>query len=202
MSRLRDLRRDQLDATGQDVWDKITGSRPGNLVNEAGGLVGPFNAFVTAPEVGRRMNSLGAAVRFGTSIDRRLSEVVIITVGARWKAEFEWWAHAQYAAQYGVPAAVIEAIGAGEDPPFEADDERIVYTAARELVTTGHLGQATYDTAAKLLGGDAAMVELVATCGYYSLISILLNAFQVPLPPGNDLNWPDAVAPDGSAVGS
>jgi hypothetical protein len=27
------------------------------------------------------------------------------------------------------------------------------------------------------------MVELVSLCGYYTLISFLLNAFTVPLPP-------------------
>jgi hypothetical protein len=28
------------------------------------------------------------------------------------------------------------------------------------------------------------VVELVATIGYYSFVSLTLNAFQVPLPPG------------------
>jgi len=27
------------------------------------------------------------------------------------------------------------------------------------------------------------MVELVSLCGYYTLVSFLLNAFTVPLPP-------------------
>ena len=34
------------------------------------------------------------------------------------------------------------------------------------------------------------MVELVSLCGYYTLISYLLNAFTVPIPPG----WWDAPA--------
>ncbi len=72
-------------------------------------------------------------LRFGTSLERRLTEVAIITVGARWKAEFEWWAHARMARRHGVADAVIDAIGRGEDPPFQADDERTVYAAAREL---------------------------------------------------------------------
>jgi 4-carboxymuconolactone decarboxylase len=191
VSRLRDLRRDELDPAGQDVWDKVVGTRGAELVNSSGALIGPFNAFVHAPDIGRRLSSLGAAVRFGTSIERRLTEVAIITVGSRWKAEFEWWAHARMATQHGVSEAVVEAIGRGEEPPFVNDDERVVYAVAHELTEDGQLSQDSYDRAHELLG-DAGMVELVSLCGYYTLISYLLNAFAVPVPPGAEPMWPDA----------
>jgi len=188
VTRLSNLRRDELDPAGQDVWDKIVGSRSEQAVGADGALVGPFNAFVHAPDVGRRLASLGTVLRFGTSIERRLTEVAIITVGARWKAEFEWWAHARMARENGVPGAVVDAIGCADEPPFAADDERIVYAVARELADAGQLSQATYDDARDLLG-DAGMVELVSLCGYYTLISYLLNAFAVPLPPGAQPMW-------------
>jgi 4-carboxymuconolactone decarboxylase len=188
MSRLPYLRYDDLDAAGQKCWDAVVGSRGDQLVNDSGGLIGPFNSFVHQPDLGRRMSALGATVRFATSIERRLSEVAIITVGARWRAEFEWYAHSAMAREFGVPDAVVDAIGRGEDPPFEAEDERAVYTVASQLATRGRLDQAAYDAAHALLG-DAGMVELVATCGYYSLISFLLNAFDVPLPDGVAPAW-------------
>ena len=188
VSRLRELRRDDLDPAGQDVWDKIVGTRGNELVTETGGLAGPFNAFLHAPDVGRRLTSLGAAVRFGTSIERRLTEVAIITMGSHWKAEFEWWAHARMARQHGVPDAAVDAIGRGEEPVFEAEDERAVYAVASELARTGQLRQPSYEAACILLG-EAGMVELVSLCGYYTLISFLLNAFEVPLPPGVQPAW-------------
>jgi 4-carboxymuconolactone decarboxylase len=182
------MNRNELDTEGQQVWDLIVGTRGSQMVNSDGGLVGPFNAFVHAPGLGQHLTSLGAAVRFGTSIERRLSEVAIITVGARWKAEFEWWAHTRMARNHGVSNAVVEAIGRGEDPPFEADDERVVYEVARQLTQTGQLSQDAYDAAQRLLGETGA-VELVSLCGYYTLISFLLNAFAVPLPPGATPQW-------------
>jgi 4-carboxymuconolactone decarboxylase len=191
VSRLPELRRDQLDPAGQEVWDQVVGTRGGQLVTAAGGLVGPFNAFVHAPHVGRHLAALGAALRFGTSIERRLTEVAIITAGSRWKAEFEWWAHARMAREHGVPGSVVDAIGRGENPPFTADDERIIYAAARELTLSGQLSQENY-TAAHGLLGDAGLVELVSLCGYYTLISYLLNAFAVPVPPGAELMWPES----------
>ncbi len=196
MSRLPSLRYDDLDADGQAVWDAIVGSR-GRLIDDSGGLIGPFNAFVHAPEVGRNLGSLGGVIRFGTSIERRLSEIAIITVGARWKAEFEWWAHSRMAREHGVDDAIVDAIGNGAEPPFETDDERTVYAVARQLAETGQLSPDIYAVAQRLLG-DAGMVELVSLCGYYTLISFLLNAFAVPLPPGASPAWdgPTAAKPE------
>ena len=188
MTRIPYLRREALGPEGQQLWDAIVDGRSDLVVTAEGGLAGPFNAFVTAPGAGRRLSSLGAKLRFGTSIERRLSEIAIITVGARWQAEFEWWAHAAMARDHGVADAVVDAIGRGEDPPFEADDERAVYAVARQLSLSGRLDQEAYDAAHRDLG-DAGMVELVSLCGYYTLISFLLNAFAVPLPPGAAPMW-------------
>jgi len=188
MTRIPYVRREELGPEGQQLWDGLIDRLGESLLTAEGGLAGPFNAFVTAPGTGRRVSALGATVRFGTSIERRLSEIAIITIGARWQAEFEWWAHAPMAREHGVAEAVVDAIGRGEDPPFEADDERAVYAVARQLGHSGRLDQEAYDAAHRFLG-DAGMVELVSLCGYYTLISFLLNAFAVPLPPGAAPMW-------------
>jgi 4-carboxymuconolactone decarboxylase len=189
MSRLPELRRDDLTAAGQAVFDLIVRTRGSHVVTDAGGLSGPFNAFVHAPGAGGPLASLGAALRFDSSIGRRLTEVAIITVASHWRAEFEWLAHARIAREAGVPDAVVDAIGRGEEPPFTAADDQVVYATARELVTTGRLTDVSYAAAHDLLG-DTGIVELVALCGYYSLISFVLNAFRVPLPAGAQPMWP------------
>jgi 4-carboxymuconolactone decarboxylase len=191
VTRIPYVRREELGPEGQQLWDRLVNGLGDLVVTAGGGLAGPFNAFVTAPDTGRRLSALGATVRFGTSIERRLSELAIITTGARWRAEFEWWAHAAMAREHGVADAVVEAIGRGEDPPFSADDERAVYAVARQLASLGRLDQEAYDAAHGFLG-DAGMVELVSLCGYYTLISFLLNAFAVPLPPGAAPMWAES----------
>jgi 4-carboxymuconolactone decarboxylase len=183
VSRLRYLRRDELGPNGKQVWDQIVASRGESALDGQGGLAGPFNAYVHAPEVGGHLSELGAVLRFGTSIERRLAELAIITVAARWRAEFEWSAHARTAREQGVPADVVEAIGAGTEPPLRTDDERTVYAVASQLTRTGEIQQDTYDAARRLFG-DEGLVELVAMCGYYTVVSYLLNAFEVPPPAG------------------
>jgi 4-carboxymuconolactone decarboxylase len=187
MSRLPLQTRDVLDDDGREVWDSITASR-GSVVTDEGALMGPFNAWVTAPGIGGRLAELGAALRFQSSIERRLLEVAIITVGARWKAEFEWWAHSRMALDHGVSPAAVDAISRGDTPQLP-DDERVVYTVARQLVDSGHVDTATYEAARHLLG-DRGVVELVTLCGYYTLVSFTLNAFDVALPPGEQPVWP------------
>jgi 4-carboxymuconolactone decarboxylase len=150
--------------------------------------MGPFNPWVTAPGIGAKLADLGASLRFQSSIERRLLEVAIITVGAHWRAEFEWWAHSRMARHHGVAPAVIEAIAGGDFPEFERDDERVVYTVARELLESGRIDQSTFDAARQLLG-DRGIVELVTLCGYYTLVSFTLNGFDAALPPGETPTW-------------
>lgn len=183
--------RSDLDEAQEELWDGLTASRGGGLelVDADGHLVGPFNAWLHAPRLGRRLSSLGAHLRFGTSIERRLSEVAICTVGAHWHSEFEFWAHAPMAIEHGVSEAVIDAMRAGEVPSFERDDEQVVHTVASQLLNDRRVTDEVYATAKELLG-EAGMVELVALVGYYCLISMLLNLFEVPLPPGESPSWP------------
>ncbi len=189
MTRLTSLQHDQLDERGTALWDAIAGPRGSMVINPEGGLAGPFNAWLHAPVIGSAMSRLGSALRFEMSIDRRLIELAIITVGARWKAEFEWYAHARMAREFGVSDPVVDAIGDDRTPDFALDDERIVYAVAHQLARDGRLSAEVYDPAAALLG-EQGMVELVTLCGYYTLISFTLNAFDVPLPTGEPLRWP------------
>jgi 4-carboxymuconolactone decarboxylase len=187
MSRLPLRTRDELEDDAREVWDSITATR-GSIVTDDGALMGPFNAWVTAPTVGGRLAELGAALRFESSVERRLLEVVIITVGARWRAEFEWWAHSRMALHHGVSQETVDAIARGETPAMP-DDERIVHAVARQLLDDGHVDGETYDAARDLLG-DRGVVEIVTLCGYYTLVSFTLNAFDVALPPGEAPTWP------------
>jgi 4-carboxymuconolactone decarboxylase len=183
MSRLPALRRDRLDESAGALFDLIVSTRSRAVIDEDGGLRGPFNPWLYAPDLGRRAAELGWHLRSDSSVERRLLELAIITTGARWKSEFEWWAHAPMAREHGIADDVIDAIGRGTEPPITRDDERAVYRAAKQLSEAGHLDADTY-AAAHAAVGDRGMVELVSLVGYYSLVSFTLNAFEIVLPPG------------------
>ena len=185
MVRLRPLPLAELDAEQAAVWDRITSSRkPGklDLVDADGGLIGPFNAMVHAPGVGRHLASLGAALRFESSLDRRLIEIATCAVGGHWRSEFELWAHRPLAVAAGVNPTAVDQLANDDDPTFERDDEAVVFEVTRQLLRTGRCDDATFERAHALLG-DRGVVELTALVGYYCTISLLLNMFEVPVPP-------------------
>lgn len=175
----------------QELWDGLTRTRGGgvDLTDEQGHLVGPFNAWLHVPKIGRRLSSLGAHLRFETSIERRLSEIAICTVGAHWRSEFEFFAHAPMALEAGVDESVIAAMRVGAEPEFGRDDERIVHAVATQLLVDRRVDDSTYAAAEALLG-ETGMVELASLVGYYCLVSMLLNLFEVPLPADEPLSWP------------
>lgn len=196
MTRLADLTEDELDEDQRTVWDAVTATRgsptgrtAAGLLNDGGGLIGPFNAWLRSPEVGRRAADLGAALRFGSSLEARLLELVVITVGAHWRSNFEFYAHARLARDAGVADTVVDAIAAGDQPSFARADEATVHRVTTALLRDRRLDDDLYAEAIELLG-EHGLVELVALAGYYTIVSFTLNTFAVPVPPGVEPTWP------------
>jgi 4-carboxymuconolactone decarboxylase len=80
---------------------------------------------------------------------------------------------------------MIAAIKAGTEPQFANEDEAAVHAFARELLQTGRVSDATYAHVFTALGA-VGVVDLVGILGYYGLISMTINAFEVPVPDGPD----------------
>ena len=110
--------------------------------------------------------------------------------GRHWTAEYEYFAHARLARKAGLEDAIIGAIAARKRPAFAQAHDEIVYDVCHELFETHRLSDGTYRRAVEAFGLPS-VVELVATIGYYSLVSLTLNAFEVPLPPGERSPFPD-----------
>ena len=174
MSRLSTLDEKNLAPDARAFLDALNSGPRGKL-----GLIGPFGVWAHAPVVGQAAQAFGAAVRFKTQLPERIKEIAICTVGAHYKAKFEFAAHGPMAIAAGVPAAAVEAIRLGDDPKLDGDD-LASYRVARELLQAHRLSDATFADA-KARFGEAPMIELVTIIGYYCLISLTLNAFDVEL---------------------
>jgi 4-carboxymuconolactone decarboxylase len=182
------LSHEEIGDEGRAVWDEVVKTRGGSDFVDINGSSVALQAWVQAPSVGGPALALGAAVKYDTSIDRDLTELAIITVGARWKAEFEFWAHSQVALAHGVEQAVIDAIAEGKEPELTSDRQRIVYRVAKQIVDQGSVEPETFDTTIAELGRTGT-TELLALCGYYTMVAFVLNAFGVPLPDGVAPRW-------------
>ncbi len=176
MARLAPLHLEDLSPAQRTVADAI-------ISGPRGGLRGPFEAWLRAPGLADRAQKLGEYCRFGTSLPRDLSEFAILLTGRHWKAQFEFWAHARLAREAGLPEDIIEAVRTGAAPAFRNEAQRAVHALLTEYFATNRVDQATYDRALAALG-ERGLVELVGIAGYYCLVSMTLNVFDVGLPPG------------------
>lgn len=153
-------------------------------------VVGPFPAWLQCPELARRARGLSEYIRFKAALPRRLAELAILITGRFWRAEFEYYAHAKLAREAGLAEPIIAAIADGRRPDAMGADEAVVYDLCSELYQHHRVSDATYQRAVKALGLPQ-VVELVATAGYYSMVSMTLNTFRVPLPPGEPSPFPE-----------
>jgi len=175
MSRVEDLKPESLTPEQRQVYETIAGTR--------GGVVrGPFAIWLRNPAIAAAADRLGTALRQG-ALDKRLFELMVLVVARHWSAQYEWFAHARQGLAAGLSPALVEAIRQQRTPDFARDDERLIYDLVTEMNQTRTLPQATYDRAVAALGLDL-VIELITAIGFYTMVAIMLNGFDAPVPGG------------------
>ncbi|WP_428531026.1 carboxymuconolactone decarboxylase family protein [Rhodopila sp.] len=147
------------------------------------GLRGPFNALLRSPALCDLVQRVGAYVRFGSSIPAPLNELAICMAGRKWGAQYEFYAHRRLGIDAGLNPAILDAIAEGRRPAEMTGDETIVYEFVTDLLSTGQVSGARYGAAMNRFN-ERGIMDLVGAVGYYSLVSMVLNVAQVPLPEG------------------
>jgi 4-carboxymuconolactone decarboxylase len=183
MSRIPDLTPATMTAPQKEVMDLIT-SGPHQRV------MGPYPAWLHSPELAKRARSLSEYLRFQSTPSKRHAEIAILITGRHWKAEFEFYAHAELARKAGVEEHIVEALAAGKRPEFSRADDAAVYELCTEMLNTRRVSDANYKRAFDTFGMQT-LVDLIAIVGYYCMVSITLNVFEAPLPPGEVSPFPD-----------
>lgn len=147
-----------------------------------GTLGGPFDPWLLNPELSHRVRGLGGMLWERTSLDRGLVELAISICGRFWEANVEWASHAPRAVEYGVPQAVMDEVYAGRRPTG-TPEQVLIYDVCMEMQTNHRLPMPLYQSAVATFG-ERGLVEIMAVIGYYTLVSMTLNAFEVEVAPG------------------
>lgn len=143
-----------------------------------GDLSGPFKCWAHSPEFAQVAQAVGKFCRYDTGLELKDSELAIITVAAYWQSQAEWQIHAPIAIDAGICPRAVEKIRTGIVPNFQKPIEKYIHQAAKELLETKRLSDGTYAELKNLLS-DQMIVNLVGLIGYYSMVALTLNAFQV-----------------------
>jgi 4-carboxymuconolactone decarboxylase len=147
------------------------------------GLRGPFNALLRSPALCDSVQRVGAYVRFSSFIPAPLNELAICMAGRKWGAQYEFYAHRRIGIEAGLDPAILDAVAIGQRPASMSNDETIVYEFVTDLLSTGQVSDRRYGAAEDRFG-ERGIMDLVGAVGYYSLVSMVLNVAQVPLPEG------------------
>ena len=154
-----------------------------------GPLGGPFNVWLRSPGIGNLIQSLGAEIRFRSSLPSKLNELAIIVTARYWTCQYEWFAHHRLALEAGLNPAIGEDIAQGRRPTKMDADETIVYNFSRELHENQGVSDATFKAVRERFG-ERGVVDLIAVNGFYGLVSMALNVDHTPLPEGEKLPLP------------
>ena len=153
-----------------------------------GKVRGPLAVWLHRAGLAEHAQALGQYCRYDSSLPPRLSELAILTMAAWWQASFEWWAHHPIALKAGLDAGIAEQIRLGEVPVFIQPDESVVYRFVCELLQTRRVPDALYQEAIEVLGTDG-VVDLVGITGYYTLISMTINVFEIEPPDNSTISF-------------
>jgi 4-carboxymuconolactone decarboxylase len=151
------------------------------IAGRRGKVPAPMIAWLRNPELARRGQAIGELLRFETSLEQHLSEMAILICGRHWTSHHEWKAHKALALKAGLDAEIIAAIAARNTPSLPDERHYVVYEMSSTVLATGRLPQALYDRGTASLG-ERGMVELIGLLGYYCMVSLTLNAFELGLP--------------------
>ena len=172
MMRIKDWKEEDLSEEQLIVYKEIMNGPRGNVV-------GPIRIWLNNAKLASCAQSLGKYVRYESNLSTALSELAIITTGRCWSSEFEWEHHAPLAEKAGIDIKYINQIAIGKRPLFKNNFQQAVYDFTAEANIKKNVSDRVYNEVNNLLGKNA-LIDIVAICGYYNLISMTLNVFRVP----------------------
>lgn len=162
----------ELSPRQQEISDRISARR--------GGTRGPFLVWLRSPELAEKVEALGAYCRFESSLDLRLSELSLLVAARFGDAQYSWNAHVAKAIDAGVSPEALKALANLEEPAFGKADEQAVYQFSTEILRDHFVSDETFAAAMAELG-ERGLVDLIGCLGNFSMLAMLLNAFQVDL---------------------
>ena len=191
MARLPQVNREALDAVGLQAYDTYV--RPGT--GYGNGPRGPVAMWLHSPVLAEAIFDVRQRVRYGTTKDQRLTELIILSTAREINNQYEWSAHEPLAQSAGLQQEIIEIIKYRRDleglPAIAGlgATEILLIQFTRELVSEEKVNSFTFSRAIEEFGEEALM-DIVGLIGYYNFVAMTLKAFDVQRPIETELLLP------------
>ena len=146
-----------------------------------GGVRGPFIPLMRSPELMDRLQRVGEYLRYGSALDTKLNEFVMLITSREWAQQFEWAVHVPLAIKAGLKPEIVKALADGRRPSGMAEDEEIVYDFSDELFRTHGVSDTTYQRAIAKFG-EQGVIDMLGVLGYFTALSMVMNVAHTPPP--------------------
>jgi alkylhydroperoxidase family enzyme len=165
MARVPYLDRDDLDEEHRHVLD-----RPINL----------FRALSNSPDGSARFLQLADWIRWESSLDARLRELIILQVGYLTKDEYEWSHHVVLAQQFGATEDDIQGLidHAEGRPSTLREEDTAVLDAVRRLTLERGVDDDCW-AAVAANRSDRELTEIVLVASFYTMVVRILGSLKV-----------------------
>lgn len=149
-----------------------------SILTTRGNLEGPFLAWMHSPGLADPAQRLGAFCRYGTELALVESELLILRVARHFDCLGEQQIHEPIAREAGLSEADVIALREGRPPALRNRRQQLLYDASGALLQTNRIPQGLFDELQAEFG-TTAVVEIVGVIGYYALVAMTLNAFEM-----------------------
>lgn len=145
------------------------------------GLVpGPHKIWLANPTLARTIVPIGAYFQKESSLTKAEIEITTNLINGKWLASYSSFEHEVIGEQQGkLPPKKIQALIANLPTSFEDEREQIVYELVSTLIKPRIVPQGMYQRAETLIG-DRGIVDVTMLIGWFTGVSLTLNAYDVP----------------------
>jgi len=137
---------------------------------------------IHVPKAHQLMNAVNKYLRSESSLPKKIQELAMLVTARELDCQYIWNAHAASARASGIGDATVDALRERKELPKLADDESAVVRYGQEFFRTHRVSRGAFQAALEQLGGQG-VIELGLIMGNYSLLALLVNSFDVDLPP-------------------
>lgn len=146
-----------------------------------GRFIGPMNIYLHRPRISRAYLDWILTEQRESLLPATIREVVILTIGSAWQADFIVYSHVTVARDVGLADPVIDGILQGAPNDAFSHEELAAYRFATELVERRSVSDGTYRGLAEIYG-EAGVIDMTNLAGIYLAACVLQNVFEVPAP--------------------
>ncbi len=172
---------DPLPPDAAEILDGLMGAPDGSVLNI-------FGTLAHRPDLLQPFLALGGHLLLEGRIPGREREIVILRIGAKAAAVYEFGQHQLIGAQSGLTEAEIAGLARSADGADWGDDDRALIALADELSDDDAVSDATWAALARRWD-EGELVELLLLAGYYRMVSGFLNGVGAALDHGVP-GWP------------